>query len=71
MGWQRPWETWPRACVTLKETRIKLIHGLLRLHVDQGVDGYYDSALLKNYSTRYYLFILAVLCVGIVAILCL
>lgn len=51
-----------------KETRTRLIHGLLRLYADQGVDGYYDSALLKNYGTRYYLFILAVLCMGVVAI---
>ena len=51
-----------------KETRTKLIRGLLRLYADQGVDSYYDSALLKNYSTRYHLFILAVVSIGIVAI---
>ncbi len=41
-----------------KETRTELIHGLLRLYADQDVNGYYDSALLKNYSTPYYLYIL-------------
>ncbi|MGB2983288.1 MAG: hypothetical protein WBC63_05435 [Candidatus Bipolaricaulia bacterium] len=51
-----------------KETRARLIGGLLRLYADQHVDGYYDPALLKNYSARYYLFILVVVCMGAVAI---
>ena len=51
-----------------KETRAKLIGGLLRLYADQEVDGYYDPGLLKNYGTRYHLFIIAVLCMGVVAI---
>jgi len=52
-----------------KETRARLIRGLLRLYADQHVDGYYDPALLKNYNTRYYLFILVVVCMGAVAII--
>jgi len=52
-----------------KETRIKLINGLLRMYKDQGVDGYYDSSLLSNYSTRYNLFLIAVVFTGAVAIL--
>ena len=43
-----------------KETRIKLINGLLKMYQDQGVEGYYDASLLGNYSTRYNLFLLAV-----------
>ena len=43
-----------------KETRIKLLNGLLKMYKDQGVEGYYDASLLSNYSTRYNLFLLAV-----------
>ena len=38
------------------------------MYKDQGVDGYYDPTLLNDYSTRYNLFILAVLFTGIVAL---
>jgi len=51
-----------------KETRIKLINGLLKMYKDQGVEGYYDAALLSNYNTRYNLFLLAVIITGIIAI---
>ena len=51
-----------------KETRSRLIGGLLRLYADQHVDGYYDPVLLRNYNARYSLFILAVVCMGAVAI---
>jgi hypothetical protein len=51
-----------------KETRIKLINGLLKMYQDQGVEGYYDASLLRNYSTRYNLFLLAVIFTGIIAI---
>jgi hypothetical protein len=51
-----------------KQTRSKLIGGLLRMYKDQNVEGYYDTSLLINYNTRYNLFILAVVFTGIVAI---
>jgi hypothetical protein len=51
-----------------KQTRLKLIDGLLKMYRDQGVEGYYDASLLSNYNTRYNLFILAVVCIGVVAI---
>ena len=51
-----------------KETRVKLINGLLKMYKDQGVEGYYDASLLSNYSTRYNLFLLAVVVTGIIAI---
>ncbi len=50
-----------------KQTRIKLINGLLKMYKDQGVDGYYDESLLSNYSTRYNLFLLAVVFTGLIA----
>ncbi len=50
-----------------KQTRIKLINGLLKMYEDQGVDGYYDASLLGNYSLRYNLFMIAVIFTGLVA----
>ena len=52
-----------------KQTRIKLINGLLRMYKDNGVEGYYDSSLLSNYNTRYNLFIITVLFTGLIAII--
>jgi len=51
-----------------KQTRSKLINGLLRMYKDQNVEGYYDSSLLVNYNTRYNLFILAVVFTGAIAV---
>ena len=51
-----------------KQTRIKLINGLLRMYKDQGVEGYYDASLLSNYATRYDLFLFATVFTGLVAI---
>lgn len=51
-----------------KQTRNKLLSGLLKMYKDQGVEGYYDPSLLGNYNTRYNLFMLAVLFTGFIAI---
>lgn len=51
-----------------KQTKSKLISGLIKMYKDQGVDGYYDPSLLTNYSTRYNLFILVVVFIGLIAI---
>ncbi|HEY93056.1 MAG TPA: hypothetical protein G4O17_04865 [Dehalococcoidia bacterium] len=51
-----------------KQTRLKLINGLLKMYKDQNVEGYYDSSLLSNYNTRYNLFLLAVVFTGFIAI---
>jgi hypothetical protein len=51
-----------------KQTRQKLVDGLLKMYKDQGVDGYYDPSLIQNYKTRYNLFLLVVLVTGIIAI---
>ena len=51
-----------------KQTRVKLINGLLKMYKDQGVEGYYDASLLGSYSTRYNLFLLTVVFTGIIAI---
>jgi hypothetical protein len=52
-----------------KQTRIKLISGLLTMYKDKEVDKYYDQSLLSNYSVRYNLFIMVVVCTGIIAII--
>jgi hypothetical protein len=52
-----------------KQTRMKLVHGLLTMYRDQNVDKYYDESLLGNYSVRYNLFIMVVVCTGIIATL--
>ncbi len=51
-----------------KQTRTKLITGLLAMYEDHEVAQYYDASLLSSYQVRYNLFMLAVLFTGIVAI---
>ena len=51
-----------------KQTRLKLINGLLKMYKDQGVEGYYDASLLSNYAIRYNLFTLIVVFTGLIAI---
>ena len=51
-----------------KQTRFKLISGLLKMYKDQNIDGYYDPTVLANYNVRYALFILAVGFIGLIAI---
>jgi len=51
-----------------KQTRGKLINGLIKMYKDNNVDKYYDSSLLLNYNIRYNLFILVVVFIGTIAI---
>ena len=51
-----------------RQTRVKLLNGLLKMYKDKEVDGYYDASLLSNYNTRYNLFLLAVVVTGLVAL---
>jgi len=51
-----------------RQTRTKLIGGLIKMYDDNDVGGYYDPSLLEGYKTRYNLFMIAVLSTGIVAI---
>lgn len=50
-----------------KQTRQKLVDGLIKMYKDQGVDKYYDESLLSNYSVRYNLFIMVVISTGVIA----
>lgn len=51
-----------------RQTRGKLIKGLLKLYKDQDVEGYYDPSILAAYNQRYLLFIVAVVFTGFIAI---
>ena len=51
-----------------KQTRSRLLGGLLRMYADQGVEGYYDPSLLSNYATRYSLFTLVVVITGLISV---
>jgi hypothetical protein len=50
-----------------KQTRSKLVSGLMNMYRDQDVAKYYDESLLGNYNTRYNLFIMVVVSTGIIA----
>lgn len=52
-----------------RQMRKKLLNGLLKMYKDQGVEGYYDTSLLSDYTLRYNLFMLAVLFTGLIAII--
>ena len=52
-----------------KQTRNKLLSGLIKMYQDQKVDQYYDSSHLGNYNIRYNLFLLVVVFTGIIAII--
>jgi hypothetical protein len=50
-----------------RQTREKLLNGLIRMYQDKEVDKYYDTSLLSNYNVRYNLFIMVVLFTGIIS----
>ena len=52
-----------------RQMRRKLLNGLLKMYKDQGVEGYYDTSLIGDYTVRYNLFMLAVLFTGLIAII--
>ena len=51
-----------------RQTRRKLLTGLLRMYKDHDVADYYDASILESYDTRYNLFTIAVLFTGLVSI---
>jgi len=57
------------ALYTGKNTRNKLLQGLLSMYRDNKVDKYYDSSLLANYDKRYLLFTGVISCLAIISIL--
>jgi hypothetical protein len=51
-----------------RQTRTKLLTGLIKMYEDSKVAAYYDPSLLEAYKVRYNLFMLTVLFTGILAI---
>ena len=51
-----------------KQTRSKLLNGLIHMYKDEGIEKYYDSSLMGNYDTRYNLFMMVVVLTGLMAI---
>jgi hypothetical protein len=51
-----------------KQTRKKLVTGLMKMYRDNNIDKYYDESLLGNYNVRYNLFVMVVTFTGIIAI---
>jgi len=51
-----------------KQTRAKLLNGLIKMYQDENVDKYYDTTLLSNYNTRYNLFMMVVVLTGLISI---
>ena len=58
-----------KALYTGKNTRNKLLQGLLSMYRDNEVDKYYDSSLLTNYGKRYFLFTAVILCLAITSVI--
>lgn len=52
-----------------RQTRGKLLNGLLAMYKDQEVDQYYDPSLLTNYNKRYWLFTGVIICLALTAVL--
>ncbi|MEI8006628.1 MAG: hypothetical protein WCI48_10505 [Bacteroidota bacterium] len=50
-----------------RQTRVKLTNGLISMYKDQNVSKYYDETLLGNYNVRYNLFLMVVVCTGLIA----
>ena len=57
------------ALYTGKNTRNKLLQGLLSMYRDNKVDKYYDPSLLSNYGKRYFLLTGVILCLAVISIL--
>ena len=57
-----------RAMFTGRDTRTKLLDGLVRMYKDNKVDQYYDESLLGAYGFRYKLFIAVLVILGSIAI---
>jgi hypothetical protein len=54
--------------VTGRQTRGKLIQGLLKMYEDAGVRKYYDESLLADYNRRYLIFTGIIGLLGLVAV---
>ncbi|MGB5874517.1 MAG: hypothetical protein WBG01_01855 [Bacteroidota bacterium] len=57
-----------RALLTGRDTRGKLLAGLLAMYKDNEVDRYYDATLLDAYGARYKLFVAVLVVLALISI---
>jgi hypothetical protein len=57
-----------RALLTGRDTRKKLLQGLVTMYKDNNVEKYYDESLLNAYGFRYKLFVAVLMILGVIAI---
>ena len=57
-----------RALLTGRDTRKKLLHGIVSMYEDNNVEKYYDKSLLNAYGLRYKLFVAVLLVLAMIAI---
>jgi len=58
-----------KALATGKNTRGKLLQGLLLMYRDNQVDKYYDASLLSNYDKRYFSFTVVILSIAVTSVI--
>jgi hypothetical protein len=58
-----------KALATGKNTRGKLLQGMISMYKDNGVDKYYDGSLLLNYNKRYFSFTMVIISLAFTAII--
>ena len=57
-----------RALLAGRDTKNRLLTGLVAMYKDNNVDKYYDSKLLETYGSRYVLFVGAIVILALIAI---
>ena len=57
-----------KALLTGRDTRKKLLQGMVTMYRDNKVDKYYDDSLLNAYGLRYKLFVAVLLVLALIAI---
>lgn len=57
-----------RALLTGRDTRKKLLQGMVTMYRDNKVDKYYDDSLINSYGLRYKLFVAVLLVLALIAI---
>ena len=51
-----------------RQTRSKLLDGLIGMYIDNGIEKYYDKSLVSNYGKRYLLFGAVIILLALTAI---
>jgi hypothetical protein len=57
-----------KALLSGRDTRLKLLSGLIRMYKDNNVDKYYDASLLSAYSMRYKFFLAVIIILAAITI---